>query len=135
MLSVTTLPRIRAGHVVVEVIGELDSFTAPVVEACLRSQALQRGARELVVDLRKVTFLGAAGVTVLAQAHRRCRLRGVRLVLRCGGRRSVLRPLQVTGLADLVAIDPSESGPTPTPRSGTLRCGASGRGDVGGDGC
>jgi anti-anti-sigma factor len=125
LLSVTTLPRIRPGYVVVEVIGRLDDLTAPVVEACLRSQAVQRGVHELVVDLTQVTFLGSAGVTVLAQAHRRCRMRGVRLLLHGGGRRTVLRPLHVAGLTDIVAFDPpgSEQGPAverarmPSPRT------------------
>jgi anti-anti-sigma factor len=111
LLSVTTLPRTRPGYVVVEVVGELDTHTAPVVEACLHSQATQRGVRELVVDLRKVTFLGAAGATVLARAHRSCRRRGVRLVLHCGGRRTVLRPLRLTGLTDLLVIDPPDHEP------------------------
>jgi anti-anti-sigma factor len=64
--------------------------------------------RELVVDLAPVTFLGAAGVTVLARAHRRCPTRGARLVLRCAGGRRVLRPRQLTGLAGPVAIDPDD---------------------------
>jgi anti-sigma B factor antagonist len=108
LLSVSTLPAARPGHVVVEVTGEVDSHTAPALDVVLHSQAIQRGVRELVVDLRRVTFLGTAGVTVLDQAHRRCRMRGARLVIRAGGRHSVLRPLQLTGLADLVAVDPTE---------------------------
>jgi anti-anti-sigma factor len=79
---------------VVQVTGEVDAYTAPLLQLCLDSQATQRGLRELVVDLEQVTFLGAAGNTVLAQAHRRCRMRGARLVIRTGGRRNILRPLQ-----------------------------------------
>lgn len=108
LLSVTTAPTSRPGRVVVEVTGEVDTCTAPALDVCLHSQATQRGVRELVVDLRRVTFLGAAGVTVVARAHRRCRMRGARLVIRTGGRRAVLRPLQLTGLAGLVAVDPAE---------------------------
>ncbi len=108
LLSVTAVPGERPGRVVVEVTGEVDEYTAPLLQLCLDSQAAQPGLRELVVDLAQVTFLGAAGVTVLEQAHGRCRVRGVRLVLRCAGRRRVLRPLQLTGLADVVAIDPDE---------------------------
>ena len=107
-LSVSTLPAARPGHVVVEVTGEVDTYTAPALDVLLHSQAIQRGVSELVVDLRSVTFLGAAGATVLAQAHRRCRLRGARLVIRAGGRHDVLRSLQRTGLADLVAVDAAE---------------------------
>ncbi|MGY1763679.1 STAS domain-containing protein [Geodermatophilus sp. SYSU D00779] len=111
LLSVTVVPGGRPGRVVVEVIGEVDAYTAPALDVCLHSQARQRGVRVLVVDLSRVTFIGAAGVTVLAQADRRCRMRGARLVVRTGGRRRVLRPLQLTGFADLVAIDPSEPEP------------------------
>ena len=108
LLSVSVVPGGRPGRVVVEVTGEVDAYTAPALDVCLHSQARQRGLRVLVVDLSRVTFLGVAGVTVLAQAHRRCRMRGARLVLHTAGRRHVLRPLQLTGLADLVAVDPPE---------------------------
>jgi anti-sigma B factor antagonist len=116
-LSVTAVRGDCPGRVVVEVVGEVDTSTAPLLQLCLDSQAVQRGLRELVVDLEQVTFLGAAGVTVLAQAHRRCRMRGARLVLRCAHDGRALRPLQLTGLADLVAIDPVDGGPA-LPRGG-----------------
>ena len=90
LLSVTAVRGEHPGRVVVEVTGGVDGYTAPLLQLCLDSQATQPGLRELVVDLAQVTFLGAAGVTVLAQAHRRCRTRGARLVLRCAGRRRVL---------------------------------------------
>jgi anti-anti-sigma factor len=105
LLSVTAVPGERPGRVVVQVTGEVDTFTAPLLELCLDSQAEQHGLRELVVDLEQVTFLGAAGVRALAVAYRRCRSRGTRLVLRGADRRRVLRPLQLTGLADQVPID------------------------------
>jgi anti-anti-sigma factor len=90
LLAVTTLPGTRPGRVVVEVTGEVDTYTAPLLGACLDSQSGRRGLRELIVDLEQVTILGTAGVAALAQARRRCRMRGARLVVRCGGRRRVL---------------------------------------------
>ena len=111
LLSVATVPGPRPGSVVVEVTGEVDAYTAPALEVCLQSQARQRGLRLLVVDLSGVTFLGATGVTVLARAHRQCLARGAELVVRTGGRRRVLRLLQLTGLAGLVPTDPPETGP------------------------
>ena len=104
LLSVTALPGVRSGRVVIEVIGEVDTFTAPALELCLASQASQRGVCELIVDMSQVTFLGAAAVSVLAQAQRQCRLRGARLVLRSGGRRHGLLPLQLIGLTELASI-------------------------------
>ena len=118
LLSVAALPGTRPGSVVVEVTGEVDAYTAPLLDVCLNSQARQRGVREVVVDLSRVTFLGAAGVTVLAQAHRRCGMRGARLVVHTGGWRRLLRALRLTGFADLVAIDPTEPEPqSPGPRT------------------
>jgi anti-sigma B factor antagonist len=86
LLSVSSLPGARAGQMVVEVTGEVDAYTAPVLDLCLRSQAGRPGVREVVVDLRGVTFLGAAGITALARARQRCRTLGARLVIRTGGR-------------------------------------------------
>jgi anti-anti-sigma factor len=106
-ISVTALPDPRPGFAAVEVVGEVDAYTAPVLDACLRSQTRRAGLRELVVHLGGVTFLGAAGVRVLVQADRRCRTRRIRLALRTGGHRAVLRPLELTGAAELVAVDPA----------------------------
>jgi anti-anti-sigma factor len=113
LLSVHTVTDPRPDRVVVEVVGEVDSETAPALDLCLRSQAGQPGVRELVVDLTGVTFLGAAGVEVLAQADRRCRRRAGRLVVRTGGRRAVLCPLRLTGYPG--RVEPDERGRRPVP--------------------
>jgi anti-sigma B factor antagonist len=106
LLSVTAVPSARPDHAVVEVAGEIDTYTAPLLDACLTTQTRRRGVRELTVDMERVTFLGAAGVTVLAQAQRRCRIRGARLLVVSGGRHRVLRPIQLGGLEDVVPPDP-----------------------------
>jgi anti-sigma B factor antagonist len=116
LLSVTAVPGGRPGHVVVQVTGEVDAYTAPLLQLCLDSQAGQDGLRELVVDLEQVTVLCADAVTVLARVHRRCRLGRARLVIRSGGQRAVLQP---AGLADLV--------PSARPRSSSRRRRARGR--------
>ncbi|SES74163.1 STAS domain-containing protein [Geodermatophilus poikilotrophus] len=113
LLSVSALPGPRPGSVVVEVIGEVDAYTAPLLDVCLDSQARQRGVREVVVDLSRVTSLGAAGVTVLARAHRRCGVRGARLVVHTGGRRRLLRALQLTGAPGSSAHPQSGGEPVP----------------------
>ena len=116
LLSVTTVPDPRPGRVVVEVVGEVDACTAPVLDICLQSKAARPGVRELVVYLGQVRFLGVAGIRVLARADRRCRARGTRLVIRTGGRRAVLRALELTGLCELVAVDPGDGDPAhPSP--------------------
>jgi anti-sigma B factor antagonist len=44
--------------------GEIDMFTAPLLEPTVRS-ALDRGAGGVIIDLRAATFLDAAGFTAL----------------------------------------------------------------------
>lgn len=80
LLSVTAVP--GPGRVVVEVVGVVDAYTAPLLELCLQSRSTQPGLRELVVDLRRATFVDAAGPSVLAEARHRCRRSGARLVVR-----------------------------------------------------
>ena len=82
LLSVTVLPGRAPAQVVVEVVGEVDAATAPLLQLCLDGQADQAAVRELVVDLRRVTSLGAAGAAVLDRAAERCAARGARFVIR-----------------------------------------------------
>nr|WP_239521783.1 STAS domain-containing protein [Geodermatophilus sabuli] len=90
------------------VTGEVDSSSAPALRAALDT-ALAGGARELVVDLDRVTFLDSAGLCVLAAAHRRSDEQG--FVLRVlASTRAVTRPLQITGLWQLLAVEQVEPG-------------------------
>jgi anti-anti-sigma factor len=109
MLSVTAIADSDGGHVVVKVVGDVDTYTAPLLALCLHSQAGQPALRKLVVDLQRVTFFGAAGVSVLAEANERCRRRGARLVVRSGGQSTVLASLRHTGLAETIALDQTEA--------------------------
>ena len=120
LLSVGVVPGGRPGQTVVRAVGEVDTYTAPLLQACLDFQAGRPDVRVLVVDLEQVGFLGAAGVTVLVQAQRRCRAHGAGLILRRPGDRT-RRLLQLTGLADLVPTEPGGGG---GPRSGGGRTAA-----------
>ncbi|SDO45266.1 STAS domain-containing protein [Geodermatophilus sp. DSM 45219] len=97
-----------ASGVLLTVAGEVDSSTAPSLRAVLDS-ALADGVPALTVDLDGVTFLDSAGLCVLAAAHRRAAEDGVRLRV-LASNRAVIRPLQITGLYDLLAIERVEPG-------------------------
>ena len=119
LLSVTGSPVDPRGRVVVVVRGEVDAYTAPLLEACLDGQVGRRKVRTVVVDLEEVTFLGAAGVAVLVRVRRRCLARGARLLVRVGGQRRALLPLELTGLAALVVSE--EQGTRRPGRRGPVR--------------
>jgi anti-sigma B factor antagonist len=93
-LHVTT----TAGYTVVEVGGEIDIASAPELRDCL-NQTIDAGNRQLVVDLRQVSFIDSEGLGVLVGARRRL-LRyghdgGIQLVCANG---LVLRVLRISGL-------------------------------------
>ena len=94
----TEVSRPRPGTVLLEVDGEIDTATAPRLQAGL-DEALDAADAEgsrVVVDLTGVTFLASSGLAVLIGGARRVTALGGRLRL-VAASRSVTRPLQVTG--------------------------------------
>jgi anti-sigma B factor antagonist len=83
--------------------GEIDCSSAPRLTDEL-NRVLDAGTRELTVDLAGVTFLDSAGLCALAAAHRRAVAEGVALRVLAASR-AVIRPLQITGLWDLLAVE------------------------------
>jgi anti-sigma B factor antagonist len=99
---------------VVTATGEIDSTSAPVLRQHLEA-LLDGDVRELTVDLGRVSFLDSAGLCVLATAHRRAIRQDVRMRVLASSR-AVIRPLQITGLWELLhaeqvtAADPVAQG-------------------------
>jgi anti-anti-sigma factor len=90
-----------AGEMIVEVVGELDSATAPLLDEVLSRDGAGAIGR-VVVDVSHLTFMSAAGLSVLVGAH--YRLFGEcqeRLVVR-GASRSLRRVVELTKLSFLL---------------------------------
>ncbi len=82
--------------------GEVDSSTAPLLRKHIDA-ILDGDVVELTIDLDGVTFLDSAGLCVLASAHRRAVERAVQMRVLASSR-AVVRPLQITGLWDLLGV-------------------------------
>lgn len=88
--------------IVLTVTGEVDMMTAPRLENTVRDSLAERPAR-LVIDLTSAQFFSSAGIAILVLAHRN----DVGVALRVVAKdRIVLRPLELTGLAEDLAIYP-----------------------------
>ena len=87
--------------------GEVDAYSAPKLAAAL--EAVTHPAHLVTVDLDEVTFFDSAGVHALAAAYRRATVVGARLHV-VTSRRAVLRPLQLSGLWQLLSGDSSGQG-------------------------
>jgi anti-sigma B factor antagonist len=91
---------------VLVVTGELDMQTTPRLGDAL-GQALRDRPGLLVVDLSGVEFLGSAGLTALLDAHDSA---GQHTTLRLvASSRITLRPIQITGLDQRLAVYPSRA--------------------------
>ncbi|MDP5183541.1 STAS domain-containing protein [Blastococcus sp. BMG 814] len=82
------------------VAGEVDCTSAPQVAAVL-DELVAAAPQEVLVDLTAVTFLDSAGLCTLAAGHRKALAGGGRLRV-LAATRAVIRPLQITGLWDLL---------------------------------
>jgi anti-sigma B factor antagonist len=91
-----------AGAVVVVLAGEIDVDTADVVLDALRL-GIVSGAPAVVADLTEVSFFGSTGISTLITAHELAEqhCRGFHVV---APHRAVKRPLQVTGVADVLSL-------------------------------
>lgn len=99
---VTIAVTVDAATTVLTAVGEIDSSSAPALRARL-DEVLDAGVPAVTIDLNGVTFLDSAGLCVLAAAHRRAARTGTRLRVLASSR-AVIRPLQITGLYDLLEV-------------------------------
>lgn len=97
--------RAQAQAVVVTVAGEIDGFTVDGLRAAVAAGFDQLGDAEiLVIDLTEVTFLGSQGLQVLFDVTQAARRRREPLRIVVDHNRPVLRPMQLTGLDDVLAL-------------------------------
>jgi anti-anti-sigma factor len=109
--------RHTAAGATVTAIGEIDIVTAPALWVSLdetrRELRTISPGSTLLVDLRQVAFLSAAGLGTLLAFHSRCGADGTGMRI-IADHPAVLRPLEVTGLRWLLAAPlTTDEGPRP----------------------
>lgn len=90
------------GHTVVEVHGEVDVYTAPMLRERL-IELISGGARSLVVDLSRVDFLDSTGLGVLVGALKRVRSANGDLNVVCTTER-IRKIFEITGLGTIFGL-------------------------------
>ena len=119
-LSLAT--RTVSDHVVLEVGGEIDVYTAPKLRERLM-EIIGDGQLHVVVDLSRVDFLDSTGLGVLVGAHRRLRARDGALELVCPHERLV-KVFRIAGLENVLDIHPSVEEATAGGSAHAARAGA-----------
>lgn len=90
------------GRAVVQVGGEIDVYTAPVLRERLAALH-EAGRHDLVIDLRAVRFMDSTGLGVLVGVLKRVRLAEGRLALVIDSER-ILRVFHITALTQVFDI-------------------------------
>ena len=94
------------GVVRLAVIGEIDHDVSEALATIVVNAVGQGGVQELVMDLRRVSFLAAAGLRALVEGHTAAGDRGCAYRIEHSGG-IVERVLRVGGLIDLLAAAPA----------------------------
>ena len=95
-----------AGGAIVTLGGELEFGTVASLRTAL-SDLAQQSCDPVVVDLAAVRFIDSTGLSLLVQAKQRFASQGRRFELRRPTHR-VVRVIETSGLADLLALDDLE---------------------------
>ncbi|MEU4835381.1 STAS domain-containing protein [Streptosporangium sp. NPDC023615] len=95
--------RSHAGHTVVTIIGEIDLYTAPRLQAEFTRLLGQNQTMLVVLDMSSVEFCDSTGMNVLLSALKRLRERGGTLEV-AAPRPAVRKILQVTGLDSVFVV-------------------------------
>lgn len=84
--------------------GEVDVLTVGRLRTAVDEALRDAAGRPVVVDLTAVTFLGSHGLAALAEAASKAERRREPLRVVVDQTRAVIRPLQITGLDEVLAL-------------------------------
>lgn len=93
---------VHDGYVILMLAGVIDVASAPRV-ADEVGAALRGRPSLLIFDLSAVTFLATAGMSILIEAHRRCRELSLECRVVAHGR-VTLRPMQILGIDQMFQL-------------------------------
>jgi anti-sigma B factor antagonist len=101
-VELTLNSRVQDGRTLLEVVGEVDVYTAPALRDRI-SDLIDAGQHALVVDLGGVEFLDSTGLGVLVAGLNRAKEVGGSLTLVCPQER-VLKLFRITGLDEVFTV-------------------------------
>ena len=91
----------NAETTVIEVVGRLDTTSAPALEKAINSDI--GDAKNLVLDLKAVQYISSAGLRVLLGAQKKMQKIGSMKVTNVC--EAVMEVLEMTGFADILVIE------------------------------
>ena len=91
----------NASEIIIEVVGRLDTITAPVLEKTIGENICD--VQSLILDLKGLEYISSAGLRVLLGAQKKMQMSGsMKLIGVC---EEVMEVLEMTGFADILTIE------------------------------
>ena len=91
----------NADAMVIEIVGRLDTTTAPVLEKTINEEI--GDSKNLVLDLTGVQYISSAGLRVLLSAQKKMlKIGSMKVVNVC---EAVMEVFEMTGFADILVIE------------------------------
>ena len=86
---------------IIEVIGRLDTITAPTLDSSINECA--EHTENLILDLKNLIYISSAGLRVLLSAQKKMQKHGTMKVINVC--EDVMEVLEMTGFADILVIE------------------------------
>ena len=91
----------NAKEIIIEVVGRLDTITAPVLEKTIGENVCN--AESLILDFKGLEYISSAGLRVLLNAQKKMQMIGsMKLINVC---EDVMEIFEMTGFADILVIE------------------------------
>ena len=91
----------NANETTIEVVGRLDTITAPVLEKTINDNS--QDIESLILDLKGLEYISSAGLRVLLGAQKKMqRIGSMKLINVC---EDVMEIFEMTGFADILVIE------------------------------
>ena len=91
----------NADAATIEVAGRLDTTTAPVLDKTIQED--MQDVKDLILDIKGVTYISSAGLRVLLSAQKKMQKIGSMKVMHVCP--EVMEVLEMTGFADILVIE------------------------------
>ena len=93
----------KSENIIVDLYGEIDQSSTEDIRDTIQTELMARGAKNLVMNLRGVSFMDSSGIGMILGRYKYLRNTGGRLVL-CGAGMSLKRIFSVSGLTGIIPI-------------------------------
>ncbi len=92
------------GILVIAITGDIDLESAPALRETVTAGIDRTSGEPCVLDLTEVTFIGSSGLAALVEmtGHAEARREPLRIVV--DANRPVIRPIEITGLDDVLRL-------------------------------